>query len=215
MKKTLRKVFSLALALMCCIATVSPISAKAEYITEKSADFSAATDDALFSTTYGGWSSADGVYKANMAWANAYLTEPIYLATNKVISFDFCLQNDQDTDHQFNVGLVGVSGSTISGGVTAHFYYSSQWSTEMATLNSEFGSATGGTWYADTTTNYFDGQKHTMTVMISDNTASFQIDGNDVFTSVSVGLEQAHLIFQATSTEYYVDNIKIETEFRG
>ena len=211
MKKTRKSVIALAMAIVCCIVSISPIQTKAKTVTETSIDFSTESDAALFSTTYGGWSISDGVYKANTGWANAYLTEVISMTTDKTISFDFCLQNDADTNHQFNVGLVNVSGTTISGGVSAHFYYSSQWSIEMGTLNSEFGSPTRGTWYADTTMNYFDGNTHTMTIRIEDKSASFQIDESEVFTSVELELDSIYLVFQATSTEYFIDNLVIST----
>ena len=209
MKKTIKSIISLTLAIVCLTTSISPIQTNASSDEDNVIDFSMETDDALFSTTYGDWSVSDGVYKANTAWANAYLTEAISLDEDKEISFDFCLQDDNATDHQFNVALANVIGSTISGGVTSHFYYSSQWSIEMGTLNSDFGSATGGTWYADTTTDYFDGQTHTMTISITDKIASYKIDENVVFTNVEIGLESVYFIFQATSTEYTIDNIKI------
>lgn len=210
-KKLLRSICSIALAIVCLIATILPIPTRAAYTTEKSIDFSVASDADLFSTTYGGYSIADGVFKPNNAWANTYVASPISLATNKVISFDFCLPEETDANHQFNVGLTNVSGGTFTGGLSWHFYYSGNHSVELVTLNTAFGNTYDG-WKADTVADYYDGQTHTMTITITDKVASFKIDGNDVLKSEAVGLDTPYLVFQATSTDYSIDNIKIESE---
>lgn len=210
-KKVLRSICAIAMSAICCVATISPIPTKAAYTTEKSIDFSVATDANLFSTTYGGYSIVDGVFKANNGWANTYLSDAISLTTDKVISFDFCLPEETDVNHQFNVGLTNVSGGNFEGGLSWHFYYSGNHSVELVTLNTAFGNTYDG-WKADTVADYYDGQKHTMTITITDKVASFQIDGNDVLKNEEVGMDALYLVFQATSTEYSIDNIKIESE---
>ena len=212
MKKKLQAFASLVLAIVYVVTSISPIQLRAaEKLSDLQIDFSEVADAELFSTTYGGWGISEGVYKANTEWANTYLTDAISLATDKEISFDFCLVDDNDENHQFNIGLVNVSDGAFSGGVSTHFYYSSQYAVELVTLNGTYGNTYDG-WIADTVVDYFDGQNHTMAISIVDKTASFKIDGNEVLKSAEVGLDAIYLVFQSTSTEYAIDNILIESE---
>ncbi len=205
MKKISRKLLSMILVFVMTLGIAIPVSAST--FEDKSFTFSDSSEEDAFGCTYLGWSVSEGVYRANGAWANTYMNEMIPFDADKEISFDFILANDEATDHQFNVGLVKIDGTTVSDGLTAHFRYYSEAVGNAVTLNGDFGNV-NNLWKEDKVTDYFDGQSHTMTITVTDKKAVFAIDGN-AFESQALGLDSAYLIFQATSTEYYIDNLKI------
>ncbi len=215
MKNTLRSFASLALAIVCLVASISPVQTQAAVI-DKTIDFSVASDDTLFQGAYLDWVISEGGYKADAAWASTYLKEAFDLSKDLEIKLEFKLPVEDDAAHHFKVGLVNVdtSNHAISAGATAHFYKHPQWG-DIATLNSTFDSA-GASWYADIATNYYDGNVHTMTITVTDGKAVFKVDetpfANQSFASADLGTEPVYLAFQSANANCFIDNITIDLE---
>ncbi len=178
---------------------------------EMNLKFDSVKDEEAFASTYDGWSVSKGVYQANAAWANTYVNCELPLNEDKEISFDFCMKNDGDKNHQFNIGFVWMNGAEVKTGLAGHFYQHAQYG-ELFSLNRDFGNPIGEGWIADNTDNYNDGEVHTMMIRVQDGNATFYIDGNLIFENVPINMKSAYFIMQYTDTESYIDNFRVSDE---
>lgn len=178
--------------------------------------FNGVSDTSVFDSKYLGWKVNGGKYYANGSWATTYYNELLDLTKPLEINFDFYLTTPStavfDNATQFNIGLINFNGNAVSDGFSAHFFNNATHKIYMSTLNWDFGNpanGNAGVWIADDTQNCFDGKEHHFTIKFKKGYAYFELDGRSVYTPIQVRTTPAYLIFQATDTSYYIDNLSI------
>lgn len=191
-----------------CVAVLAfsalPLTAFAAEDNGVSLDFSTAADAEYFTNTNSSWSVNEetGRYHANSAWATAYLNTAIDFTTDKYIAFDMCLK--ADSNKQFNVGLAATT-NFMENCLGISFRSGTTW----------LCSALGGTWQGeDNTKDYFDETVYNVKISVKNKVITFVINGVEFasvggVSSLNLTVDSAYLVFQATSTESYIDNLVI------
>ncbi|MBQ8352867.1 MAG: hypothetical protein IJY34_03630, partial [Clostridia bacterium] len=171
-------------------------------------DFSAAAHADNF-VAYGGsagWSVSGGVFKPNADWATVNTGKVLDLTKDQQITFDVYLSSSEagNAHRQFNVGFFATTnadtntqaGSGVNYSLGATMYY---------------GSSFGRTqWVADMAANLYNDSVHAVKVTVQGGKLSVSVDGTAYDTlTADIPAEKVFLLLQSTSTETYVDNLKI------
>ena len=146
--------------------------------------------------------NADGKFTAASGWSVAYLKEKMNLTDEKTITLNFCLTDGGagDTAHQFLVGLSKTTDSyaglylTCYQGVARLNYWLGPTSREIGAVS----------------TNYFDGQEHTLKFIIDGGVAALTIDDVVLFKEIQVGMSSGYFKVQSSNTTDWIDNLEIK-----
>ena len=179
-----------------------------KYIGKLDLDFSA-TEQADMFVAYGnsaGWSVADGVFKPNANWATVNSLQLLDLTKDQQITFDVYLSSKEasDINRQFNVGFFATTdaetnkqaGSGVNYSLGATMFYGSSFSRTA--------------WVADELANLYNDSVHAVKIVVKGGKLSIKVDGvaYDKLTT-DIPANSAYLLLQSTSTETYVDNLKV------
>ena len=179
-----------------------------KYIDKLDLDFSAAEQADTF-VAYGnsaGWSVSNGVFKPNANWATVNSLQLLDLTKNQQITFDVYLSSKEvsDVNRQFNVGFFATTdaetnkqaGSGVNYSLGATMFYGSSFSRTA--------------WVADELASLYNDCVHAVKIVVKDGKLSVKVDGvaYDKLTT-DIPANSAYLLLQSTSTETYVDNLKV------
>ena len=231
----MKKLFALITSLVMMMALfIVPITAladdeQADEGTELvNIDFSDDTVMSDFSTKYGGWKIVDGTLRPETPWANAGLEKPISFEGKRIVlSVDFLIgyTEDENLMPAFTIGIVNdtslLAGNDARGAVLRVLL-------SNALLYSYFSGNNG--YITETLTEYIKNPPvaHNLEMTFDiDKTLTVKIDGNALphpnngssMSKISLadmydGFAQdfvGYFAVKATSTDTYIDNIKITT----
>lgn len=169
-----------------------------------------ADDGGFIASANGGWVAENGAFSPSRAWATAQYGKVIPLDGEKTIKFNFTAKED-DNGSQFNVGLVNglaSDGVVPSSGVTLHLY-----KPQNVQFNVSYWFGNPFEAIADSSSkNFFDGETHSVKIVIKDKTLSVVIDNEIIFKNVAVNSEAGYLTFQSTSTETKIEALSIKNK---
>jgi hypothetical protein len=206
-------IFTVSLGTANAFADGSEGPSTPSFYTENEIDFEAVEDGDKFGTTWLGWQVNNGKYSATDSWATTYYNQELDLTKTIRIAFDFCLQSPATEVFDGNMQFIVALGSLddINTSPSVHIHNSQNHGIYLNTL-SDFSGVNSG-WKADNSTNYFDGVEHTFIIAIEDSKIKFYVDGVDLYPDLTDGVDipatNGHVIFQATDTAFYIDNLSI------
>ena len=167
-------------------------------------------DNGFVACGNGGWIAKDGAFFPASPWATAQYSEIIPLGGEKTIKFDFSAKEDGNGS-QFNVGLVkekSSGGVVPSSGVTLHLYKPQS---VQFNISYWFGNPFETT--ADSSVrNFFDGQIHSVKIVIKDGRVSVAVDNEVIFKNVAVNAEAGYLTVQSMSTDTKIQSLSIKNK---
>ena len=179
-----------------------------EYVDTMDLDFSDATQANEF-FAYGGsagWSIVDGVFKPNANWATVNTGKLLDLTKDQQITFDVYLSSSEvsDVNKQFNVGFFETTNADTNtqagSGVNYSFGETLFYGSSYSRVN----------WVADVAATLYNDTVHSVKIVVKEGKLSIAVDGvaYDTLTA-DIPAESVFLLLQSTSTETYVDNLKI------
>lgn len=172
--------------------------------TEIETDFE---DASLFTADgNGGWIASENSLKPAKDWAVTYLANKIPFAEAKTIAVDFTVSGGQGT--QLNIGFRTEIGEGISSGVSLHFYKPTS-DNQQLTLSYWFGNPFETTQAIYTEKGFIDGEKHTLKMIIKENTLAVIIDGTIVFKDFAMNSPAGYFTVQSSVAEASLSNLKI------
>ena len=179
-----------------------------EVIDTLDVDFSAATHADHFKAYGGGagWGVSNGVFKPNANWATVNTGKILDLTKDQQITFDVYLSSSEvnDVNRQFNVGFFATTnadtntqaGSGVNYSLGATLFYGSSFSR----VN----------WVADVAAELYNNTVHSVKITVQNQKLSIAVDGvNYEALTADIPANTVFLLLQSTSTETYVDNLKI------
>jgi hypothetical protein len=140
----------------------------------------------------------DGKFVASVNWAKTSLDKQIPLTEEKTVTLQFNLST-AESGHQFTIGFSQAKDSYY--GVYLIFYQGS------VTLN--YGTAPQVRVIDQTSNAWFDGEEHTLKMIVKNEKLAIVIDGEVIFKDVQVAMQSGYLTVQSSTTEDWIDDLSI------
>lgn len=156
----------------------------------------------------GGWKAENGVFSPNMAWSTAQYEQIIPLDGEKTVQFTFKVSED-DNGSQFNVGIVKAmasGGAVPSSGLALHLYKPES---VQLNLSYSFGNPFDSV-ISTKNVNYFDGNAHTVKLIVKDKTLAVVIDTEIIFKDIPLNMDAGYFTVQSTSVLTEVKSFSIK-----
>jgi len=142
--------------------------------------------------------NVDGKFSASKNWAKAYLDKEIPLTDEKTVTLNFNLST-AESGHQFTIGFSWEKNSYY--GVYLIFY--------QGNVSLNYGTAPQVRLIDQTSNAWYDGEEHTLKMIVKNEKLAIVIDGEVIFKDIQVAMSSGYFTVQSSTTADWIDDLSI------